>query len=119
MKESGEIIVCLREMASVLTSVTSFIKGMTYDEFRQDDKTLFALAHAITLIGAAAQKIPLSIREQYPNIPWREMTRMPAKLAYGATSINQMVLWQTARADLPALALALDAMRTRVENAAR
>jgi uncharacterized protein with HEPN domain len=106
----------LDDILNALQHSARFIENMSYETFRHDDKTRFALKHALGIIGQAAQKMPSSLREQYPNIPWREMARMPDKLAYDDIGISQMVLWQTARVDLPALAPALDTMRIRVKN---
>ena len=45
-----------------------FVEGMTFEEFCQDSKTIFAIERAIQIIGEAAKKIPESIRQQYPEI---------------------------------------------------
>jgi uncharacterized protein with HEPN domain len=116
MKQSDKTMSYLDDILNALKHTAHFIENMSYETFRHDDKTLFALKHAFGIIGQAAKKMPSSLREQYPNIPWREMARMPDKLAYDHIGISQMVLWQTARIDLPALTLALDTMRIRVKN---
>jgi uncharacterized protein with HEPN domain len=41
---------------------------------------------------------------------------MPNKLAYDYIGISPMVLWQTARVELPALAPALNTMRIQVQE---
>ena len=117
MKQSDQTMSYLDDILNALKHTAHFIENMSYETFRHDDKTLFALKHAFGIIGQAAKKMPSSLREQYPNIPWREMARMPDKLAYDHIGVSQMVLWQTARVDLPALAPALNAMRIRVKDA--
>ena len=117
MNQSDKRMSYLDDMLNALKHTARFIENMSYETFRHDDKTLFALKHALGIVGQTAQKMPPSLREQYPNIPWREMARMPDKLAYDHIGVSQMVLWQTARVDLPALAPALDAMRIRVKDA--
>ena len=119
MKKDSKTMVYLGDMLDALEQATRFVENMSYETFRHDDKTLFALRHALDIIGAAAQKIPSALQRQYPDIPWREMAGMPDKLAYDYTGISQMVLWQTARVELPALAPALGAIRTHIKNAER
>ena len=117
MKQSDKTMSYLDDMLNALKHTARFIENMSYETFRHDHKTLFALKHALGIVGQTAQKMPPSLREQYPNIPWREMARMPDKLAHDHIGVSQMVLWQTARVDLPALAPALDAMLIRVKDA--
>jgi len=47
------------------------------------------------------------------------MTGMRDKLAHDYTNINQMVIWKTAREDLPALTPVLKALLAKIENAER
>jgi uncharacterized protein with HEPN domain len=41
---------------------------MTFDEFQNDEKTIFALIRAIEVIGEATKQIPIPLREKYPDI---------------------------------------------------
>ena len=119
MTENDRLAAHLGDMLDAIEKATQFTEGVTYEEFSQDDKTLFALIRAIEVVGEAAKKIPPSIREFYPHIPWRAMTGMRDKLAHDYTSISQMVIWKTAREDLPALTPVLKALLAKIENAER
>jgi uncharacterized protein with HEPN domain len=48
------------------------------------------------------------VREEYPDIPWRDITGMRDRLIHGYFSVNLERLWNTVRDDLPHLEKILD-----------
>jgi uncharacterized protein with HEPN domain len=59
-----------------MTKVEAFIEGMDYRRFAADAKTAFAIARALEIIGEAVKKVPRSVRNQYQDIPWKDMAGM-------------------------------------------
>ncbi len=54
----------------------SFVEGMTFEKFENDDKTVLALTRALEIIGEATKQIPLAMRQQYPEIIWKDIAGM-------------------------------------------
>ena len=69
-----------------------FVKGMSYDEFVQDDKTVFAVVRAIEIIGEAVKNIPEEVRGSYPEIPWKDMAGMRDKLIHSLKPLFEKLL---------------------------
>ena len=62
--------------------IESFIHNMDPAMFKSDERTAYAVIHALEVLGEAATKIPPSIRRQHPGIPWKEIAGMRNKLIH-------------------------------------
>ncbi|MGE3800970.1 MAG: DUF86 domain-containing protein [Candidatus Kapaibacterium sp.] len=81
----------------------SFIEGMSYDEFINDEKTIYAVIRALEVIGEATKRIPNDARAMYPDIEWQLMGRMRDKLIHNYFGVNLEVVWRTLQDDIPVL----------------
>ncbi len=95
----------LKDIADAAEKIAQFIEGMTYGQFVTDAKTSFAVVRALEVIGEAAKQVPSSIRTQYPEVPWQEMSGMRDKLVHDYFGVNLEVVWKTALEDVPNLGL--------------
>jgi uncharacterized protein with HEPN domain len=63
------------------------------------------------LIGEAANHIPADVRDAYPQISWREMINLRNKLIHGYLGIDDEVLWDIVKNDVPSLLANLAAVK--------
>jgi len=93
----------LRDILDAVEKVAKFTEGISFEQFAADDRTNFAVVRALEVIGEATKRIPPTIREQYPHIPWSEMARMRDKLIHDYFGVDLQVVWRTVQEDLPPL----------------
>ncbi len=93
----------LADIIEAMKNVNVFIKDLTYNDFINDTKSIYAVTRAIEIIGEASKKIPDNIRSQNPEVPWKEMSGMRDKLIHEYFGVNLRRVWLTATRDVPTI----------------
>lgn len=93
----------LRDILDAVGKARRFAEGMEFEEFAADDRTSFAIVRALEIIGEAAKKVPRTVRDRYPDVPWQEMARIRDKLIHDYFGVDLRVVWRTVHEDLPPL----------------
>jgi len=76
---------------------------MEYNEFSGDKKTIYAVTKALEIIGEATKKLPDSLKNEYPDVPWKFMAGIRDKVVHGYFAIDLPIVWKTATTDVPSL----------------
>lgn len=98
-----EFLDSIDDIIDAIQKACAFCSGMTFKSFAKDDKTIYAVIHAIEVIGEAAKKVPPGVRKKYATIPWRDITGMRDKLVHEYFGVDVHTVWATVKEDLPAL----------------
>ncbi|HUT62994.1 MAG TPA: DUF86 domain-containing protein [Anaerolineae bacterium] len=97
-REIGDYI---QDILEAMDNAIKFIENMSYDEFAQDTKTIYAVIRAIEVIGEATKNIPDEIRKKYPEIPWKDMAGMRNKTIHEYFGVKIERVWLTVKENIP------------------
>ncbi|MBY0324878.1 MAG: DUF86 domain-containing protein [Reyranella sp.] len=81
---------------------------------RLDEKTLYAILHALQCIGEAVSRLPSATADLAPQIPWAKIRSMRNLIAHDYAGIDTTVVWQTVKYRLPELRTAAESMLQRL-----
>ncbi|MCT7988479.1 HepT-like ribonuclease domain-containing protein [Laspinema olomoucense] len=73
---------------------------MDYSDCVGDPKTLDAVVHNLLIIGEATKQIPDSLRQQYPEIPWRQVAGLRDVIAHTYFIVNPQIVWDIIQVEL-------------------
>ncbi len=93
----------LQDIIDSINDIESFTKNMTYEDFTKDRKTINAIIRSIEVIGEAAKKIPKSIRDKHPDVPWKKMAGMRDKMIHEYFGMDVGILWKVVKENIPPL----------------
>ena len=76
------------------------------DRFDSDRAIALAVERLLEIIGEAANALDDATREQFPDVPWRDLTRLRIVLAHHYHRIDADQVWTIATDEVPRLAIA-------------
>lgn len=106
----------LKDLLDAMDKAQSFVTGMDYETFKDDDKTLFAVVRALEIVGEAVKHIPDSVREKNHEIPWKDMAGMRDVLIHDYFGVDAQTVWLTAAEKIPQVKPMIEKMLEDVNN---
>ncbi len=76
---------------------------MSFDEFKEDDKTSSAVIRKFEIIGEAIKHIPDEIKVKYSAVSWKEIAGMRDRLIHAYFGVDYKLVWDTIKMNLSEL----------------
>ena len=96
-------LVYIEDRADAMDKAELLLEGVTYEQFEADFRINFAVVRALEIIGEAAKRLPQTLRDQYPAIPWKKMAGMRDSIIHGYDNVNLPIVWDTVKQEIPAI----------------
>jgi len=98
---SHEFLDFVEDILDAMDKAEILVEGFSYSEFETDFRTNFAVVRALEIVGEAAKRLPTSLREEYPEIPWRGMAGMRDRIIHGYDTVDLQIVWGVVKQDIP------------------
>jgi uncharacterized protein with HEPN domain len=85
----------IKDILDAVEKIQKFTESMTFAEFDKNTMALDAVIRNFEIIGEAGNHIPISIQNQYPRVPWRQIISMRNSLIHDYFGADNRVIWDT------------------------
>jgi uncharacterized protein with HEPN domain len=83
----------LIDITTAIRRILRYTDGVSRSELDANDEKLSAILYQITIIGEATKRLSQQYRQQYPEIPWREMAGMRDVIVHEYDQLDLDVVW--------------------------
>ena len=73
-KRSSDLL--LLDMMEAAVKILKYTRGLTFEDFLADDKTIDAVVRNFEIIGEASLRIDEDFRLENPQIEWKKIKRL-------------------------------------------
>lgn len=93
----------LRHMLDAARKAIAFTQGRIRTDLDHDEMLALALVRLVEILGEAAKNVSQATKDQFPNIPWRQMAGTRDRLTHAYFEVNLDIIWDIITNDLPPL----------------
>ncbi len=90
----------LNDILEMIADIGEFTANLTFEEFKKDKKTLYAVIRCLEVIGEASKQIPSNVKKHHEQIPWEDIATMRNKLIHEYFGADVGIIWHTVQEDL-------------------
>lgn len=94
------------------TSVSSYVVRKLFPPWYRQK----GLCDRKTFAPQSEQKIPPSVRERYPEVPWKSIAGMRDRIAHVYFGIDLDIVWNTVKEKLPELRPVIQSILENIED---
>jgi uncharacterized protein with HEPN domain len=99
------------DMIGFAERVVEYSAGLSQSGFFADRLVNDATLRNLELIGEAATRIPPEVRQNHPEIPWRQIIATRNRLIHGYLGLDADTIWSIVQSDIPQLLTVLRELR--------
>lgn len=93
----------IRDILDSIEAVRQYTAGLDYETFSDDRKSVDAVVRNMTIIGEAANNVPVDLMNAHPEIPWKLLRDFRNVVVHVYFGVNTNIVWDTVQNNLPPL----------------
>jgi uncharacterized protein with HEPN domain len=104
MNEKRNIHLFIQDVFDAINNINGYVSGFVdARSLKNDRKTYDAVMMNFIVIGEAVKNIYEDVRKNYPDVEWKEIMAMRNLLVHEYWGVNERVVWDCIKNDVPEL----------------
>ena len=95
----------LEDIEEAINNIVEYTKGYDKESFLTDKKTLDAVLRNLSIIGEAANHIPIDIQNKHPKIDWTAIIGLRNRVIHDYFGIDYNIIWFILKEELFSLSV--------------
>ncbi len=91
----------LKDIEMSINKILSYTENMDFETFENDEKTIDAVERNFEIIGEAVKNLPEEIKNNYSNVPFKQIAGMRDKLIHDYFGVDYEIIYKTINDKLP------------------
>ncbi|MFW6348304.1 MAG: DUF86 domain-containing protein [Cyclonatronaceae bacterium] len=100
----------LEDMYDSMLRIQEYIEHLSLDEFSESSLVIDAVVRNLEIIGEASKHVPVSVKQKYPQLPWKQMYGLRNFIVHEYFGIDIEIIWKIISDELPQNAKDLEAL---------
>jgi uncharacterized protein with HEPN domain len=106
----------LGDMLDSALKIRHYTKGLEYESFIADDKTIDAVIRNFEIIGEAANRIDSDYKTSFPEVEWKRLRGFRNRIIHDYFGIDYEIVWNIIKEDIDILIEQLEILVNSNEN---
>lgn len=106
----------LTDIRHHLVKTETFMAGISYDAFLEDDLRFYAVTRCLEIISEASRRLPDELKSRHPAIAWSQMASAGNIYRHEYDQVAVSFVWQTVAHSLPLLRKVIDAEMAALDD---
>ncbi|MBK5959011.1 hypothetical protein CCR97_12445 [Rhodoplanes elegans] len=109
-------LLALTGIATNIALARSFVEDLSFEAFRADQKTVYAVIRCLEIISEASRRLPPDVIARHPNIPWVQIARAGNIYRHEYKDVHERMVWATVQNSLEPLRIVVDQELARLSG---
>jgi len=93
----------LEDIIESAKKILQYTKGISFEEFSKDNKTVDAVIRNFEIIGEASNLLPDEIKDKYSEIDWHRIRGFRNRIVHDYFGVDLQIIWKIIFDQIPGL----------------
>ena len=104
------------DVRQAIERIDRYTAGLDAESFKADDMRIDSVLFNLMTIGEAVKNLPDDVRDDNPDVRWRDMARFRDRVVHHYFGIDADIIWEIVEEHLPVLRQHIEGLLKDIED---